>query len=372
MFKTDVGSILNWDEIDMRETSFSVSRDIILKNRQLVLKGVYETGKGTTIRTSDDDIFNQDHLISHGKGSVDLKTYSFSAGMRNLWHISGWDITPYIGYKKRKQNYIMFDHVEPHPFTLEKGCKGIADWEGYKDVCTGGISSDDHGLGSGAFYKARENSNGERERTNEEVTDTNIPGMATLSNGEKYVNFGYGDRIEDSDFCYHTDGQDPTEWTCLERGEGGSNLLMAFGGVSQIHERPGITHMYFVDWTGPFIAASMERKIDTNQQVYIYAEYFKPSYKVWGNWPNRTDWRHDPSFIDSGGSGYGILFNFNYKYEFRPNTLFTVGVEYEYLQNKNADTLLFLAEGGSSFLPKSVEFSQYYGYGLNIGIKTRW
>ena len=290
--------------------------------------------------------------------------------MKNLWNLMGWNVTPYIGFKKKKQDFIMSDHVEPHPFTLEAKCRNVENWMGNANVCKGGIS--DHGIPSSQFYIGREDENGNIIKTGESVGSTNIPGYATLSNGENYVNLAYGDRIEDSDFCFHTENQDPKTFTCIEKGEGGINLLKAFGGVSQIHQRDGITHMYFVDWTGPFVGLNLERQFSNKEFFNTYLEYFKPRYKVWGNWPNRTDWMHDPSFIDSGGSGYGLLLNFNYQYEYKPNIVFVLGAEYEYLQNKDADTLLYLADGTTNLLEKSIIFSQYYSYGANVAIKIKW
>ena len=371
MFKTDVGSILNWDEIDIREQEFKLDYNFIFRNKKFVAKGIFGTGKGVTQRTSDDDIFNQDHLISHGKGKVDVKTYHISLGLRDVYQVMGWNITPFIGYKTRGQDYIMHDHVEPHPFQIERMCIDPGDWEGYSDVCRGGISPSDHGLSADQFYYADE-VDGEMVPSDETVTNTTIPGGVTLSNGKAHVNIGYGDRIEDTDFCFHQEGDTPTQFTCLKRGEDGGNLMMAFGGSSTIHTREGITHKYFVDWSGPFISVKLNKNISEKETLFLYAEAFKPFYKVNGDWPQRTDWAHNPSFIDSGGSGYGILFDLVYNYKFKENIIFVAGLNYEYLQNRNADTLLFFADGNQELYKKSVEYSQYYGFGANLGLKTTW
>ncbi|MBR1544523.1 MAG: hypothetical protein IJ638_01080 [Alphaproteobacteria bacterium] len=97
MFKSDVGSILNWDELDTTETIFKVSRDFMIKNRQYVFTATYGTGSGTTTRTSDDDIYNEAHIISLGSGDVQLSSYSIAFGMRNLWKLGNWDVTPNVG-----------------------------------------------------------------------------------------------------------------------------------------------------------------------------------------------------------------------------------------------------------------------------------
>ena len=115
MFAMDVGSILEWDEIDAHETVFKVSRDFMIKNRQYVFNLTYGTGSGTTSRTSDDDIFNEAHLISLGAGNVDLSNFSVSLGMRNIWRLGNWDITPYIGYRKRETHLHTHNHQPTHP-----------------------------------------------------------------------------------------------------------------------------------------------------------------------------------------------------------------------------------------------------------------
>ncbi len=371
MFRTDVGSILNWDEIDIKEQEFKLDYNFMFRNKKFIARGIYGTGKGITQRTSDDDIFNQDHLISHGKGKVDVKTFHISLGLRDEYRLLGWDVIPYVGFKTRNQDYIMHDHVEPHPFQIEKMCKDPGDWEGYADVCTGGIGPADHGLSPSDFYRANE-VNGEMQETDEPVTDTTIPGGAILNNGKPHVNLGYGDRIEDTDFCFHQNGDSETQWTCLRKGPDGANLVKAFGGASTIHTREGITHMYFVDWSGPFIAVNLKKQISDKENLSVYAEVFKPFYKVKGDWPQRTDWAHNPSFIDSGGNGYGLLFDLKYNYKFKNNMCFVAGLNYEYLQNRDADTLLFFEDGHEEKYEKSVEYSEYYGFGANVGLKASW
>ena len=126
--------------------------------------------------------------------------------------------------------------------------------------------------------------------------------------------------------------------------------------------------MYYVDWTGPFLGVSLERKMSDKEELVVYGEYFYPKYKVWGNWPNRDDWAHDPSFWDKGGKGYGLLFNVDYKYKIMSSVQLILGFEYEYLENKGADTQLFYADGNESLSEGSVRLSQWKNYGFNVGV----
>ena len=370
MFKSDVGSILNWDEIDTKETLFKVSRDFMIKNRQYVFTATYGTGNGKTTRTSDDDIYNEAHIISLGSGDVDLSTYSIAFGMRNLWKLGNWDLTPYIGYKEKKTNFTMFDHATPSTFYLDYFCTfandggvaQLADGSVWDNVCTSGIKLTDHASISywqQVTYYANEDG---------VVTEADlfIPGYVKDYN---VINLSAGDQIYEEDYCYTANSG---KEVCISAGDDGVPLLMAFGGVSSVFIADGITHMYYVTWSGPFVGLNFERKISDKEDLNFYAEYFKPKYKVWGNWPNRTDWMHDPSFNDVGGSGMGYLFDLSYKYRIFNNTMFTLTANYEYLENRNAKTILYFADGEVGVYPNAILLSRWKSYGLTFGLSFRF
>ncbi len=358
MFENDVHSILNWDEMQTTEKFFSVSRDFMIKNRQYVFNFTYGSGSSSTTRTSDDDIFNEAHLISLGTGDAALRDLSLSIGMRNVYKWAGFELTPMIGYKRKKQKFQMSDHTAPAPFYLEYFCNNVGDY----DICEGGINLKDHGLTASDLYYTNE----EGEEISGTVTDADmfIPGSVTI-NGQIIDNLYYGMQIADEDFCYTAQsGND----VCLRAGTDGVNLLEAFGGVSSASTTEGITHMYYVTWEGPFVGLNMERMISNREMLHIYTELFKPSYKVWGNWPNRDDWAHDPSFIDDGGSAWGFSFDAKYKYLIKNSIALTLGVNYEYIKEKNADTTLFTSDGESYFFSDSILLARWKHYGVSIGV----
>ncbi len=366
MFRSDVGSILNWDELHTHETLFKASRDFMYKNRQYVFSATYGTGSGTTKRTSDDDIFNEAHIISLGSGDVGLSTYAASLGVRNLWKLGNWDVTPYIGYKQKKTNFTMFDHATPFTFQLEYFCEndgngGCADIDLLTHV-------NDTSYWQSTMYYAEETEDGDiiKKPGTVNTADMIIPGDQ----------IGYGDQIYQEDFCfdsytYEEDGVTPKK-VCISADNEGEALLYAFGGVSSVNIANGVTHMYFVTWSGPFVGLNFERKISSKEDLSFYMEYFIPHYKVWGNWPNRTDWAHDPSFYDEGGSGMGYLFDLSYKYNIYKNVMFTTTLNYEYLENKNATTTLYLADGEVAVLPNAILVSKWKSYGLALGLSFRF
>ncbi len=356
MFLLDVGSILNWDELQTNQTIFNVSRDFIFKNRQYVVSATYGTGSASSDRTSDDDVFNEAHIISLGKGKANLTDWSLSLGMRNVYNLAGFDITPVIGYKSKQQDFEMYDHTVPAPFYLEFFCNGVDETTG---VCTGGIQLNDstHKLTQNDVYYTDSN-----EQVS--ISDMTIPGQVQVD-GYIYTNLEYGMQIYEEDFCYIA--QSGRE-VCIIAGEQGANLLNAFGGVSSTFTTEGTTHIYNVTWEGPFIGVNMERAFSPREVVKIYGEFFKPSYSVWGNWPNRTDWAHDPSFVDDGGSAWGVSFDATYKYKIKNSIELTLGIFYEYLKEKNGDTTQYYADGSVEFYENALALARWKSYGLALGI----
>ncbi len=377
MFRSDVGSILNWDEIDTKETIFRATKDFMIKNRQYVFTATYGSGSGTTTRTSDDDIYNEAHIISLGSGDIQLSTFSIALGMRNLWKIGNWDVTPYIGYKKRKTDFTMFDHATPSTFYLDYFCtfaddggEVTIDGSTYDNVCTSGIKLTDHNDASyweDVMYYADEDGN--KLSGTVSSADMFIPGAIVYDDGSGVINLSAGDQIYQEDYCYTAESGNQV---CIEAGDDGTPLLMAFGGVSSLMIQEGITHMYFVEWTGPFAALNFERKISDKEDLNFYIEYFKPKYHVWGNWPNRTDWMHDPSFNDDGGQGMGYTMDFAYKYNIYKNLMLSASANYEYLENKNAKTTLYFADGSVGEYPDAILVSKWKSVGLTFGLSLKF
>lgn len=356
MFKSDVGSILNWDELQTNETVFTISRDFMIRNRQYVFSASYGTGKYTTDRTSDDDVFNEAHIISLGKGNANLTDLSFSFGARNLYNWAGFDVTPVIGYKRKKQEFEMSDHATPAPFYLEYFCDGATESD---PTCVNGINLVDHGLTVDDIYTP--------DGSAVDTSDLFIPGVGIDASGNSYTNLSYGMQIYDEDFCFVTQtGKEVCIYS--EATNGSNNILKTFGGVSSVNITEGVTHMYHVTWEGPFIGVNLERMISPRETLLVYGELFKPSYKVWGNWPNRDDWAHDPSFYDKGGSAWGASFDATYKYRIKNSTEFTIGFNYEYIKEKNADTHQFFADGTSEVYKNSILLARWKHYGIAIGL----
>jgi hypothetical protein len=184
------------------------------------------------------------------------------------------------------------------------------------------------------------------------------------------ANLLYGDPIYDEDFCYYTaDSIAAGGMVCLKKGTNRTNLVAVFGGASLLEtDTPGVTHIYNVTWLGPYFGLGLERAFSPLQTLSLYAEFFVPVYKADGIWPYREDWRQDPSFVDEGGSSYGLLLEAMYRYRFRSNMEFVVGGQYEYIQAKGADTELYFTDGTVAELPGSIVSADWRSYSLLVGL----
>jgi hypothetical protein len=365
MFETDVGSVLNWDEAYSGEFEIKVSRDFMVKQYQLVADVSFSVGSLTTSRTSDDDAFNELHIFSLGRGSASLQSWSVGIGVRNLLRWGGFEITPSIGWKQKSQNFEMADHVAPAPFFFDVFCfpnaNGICmDIDLVRDV--GSYVSD--------YIYIVEPNGVTRAPTGGEYQDVLIIPGATNSG---VVNLAWRMLIPAEDFCWVTwEGRT----ACLMQYDVyGFNLVAeTFGGVSSLLDNRGLTtHKYYVSWAGPYLGATAERGISLKESIKVYAEIFKPFFRAEGDWPLRTDWMHDPSFIDDGGNAWGFSAELEYRYRFNNKASFTLGLGREWIKVTNADTTLFFADGfgnpaGTGFYPASIHHARWKNTSFSLGL----
>lgn len=366
MFQTDVGSILNWDEAYSGEFEIKVSRDFMVKKYQLVADVSFSAGSLSTERTSDDDIFNELHIISLGRGSASLSSWSAGIGIRNFLKFGGFDITPSVGWKQKSQNFEMADHVAPAPFFYDVFCYPDAN-----GICADINLASDVGVHVLDYIYIVEPNGSQRAVKPSEMSDVVlIPGIGR--NG--VVNLAWRMLIPAEDFCWVTADLGLT--ACLQQYDVyGYNLVgETFGGVSSLNDQRGLTtHKYYVTWSGPYLGATAERAISLQESIKFYGEIFKPFFKAEGDWPLRTDWMHDPSFIDDGGSALGFSAELEYKYRFNPKAAFTLGLGREWIQVRNADTTLFFSDGygnpaGSGHYSGSIDHARWKNTTLMLGL----
>jgi hypothetical protein len=365
-FETDVGSILNWDEAYSSEFEFKASRDFMLKNRQYVFSAGFSTGSLKTSRTSDDDIFNELHIISLGSGSASLSSWNVGVGIRNWGKVAGFDVTPSVGWKNKSQKFEMADHVAPAPFYFDEMC--FPDEYGLCDD----IYLNDPAISWLLDYVYLVDKNGNEYRPSNAAEWDDVSAIYAISlNGT--VNLSHNMLVPDEDFCWVTDGG---RTACLMEYdiEGYNNVSYLFGGVSSLNDQRGLTtHKYYVTWAGPYIGLSLERALSQKETLLLYGELFKPVYRAEGDWPLRTDWMHDPSFIDDGGSAWGFMAELEYKYKFAARAEFTVGLSREWIKETMADTTLYFADdygqpAGTGFYSDAIYTARWKNTSIFAGI----
>ena len=341
MFETDVGSVLHWDEAESKVYEIKFSRDFNAKGRQYVFDLGYSSGSMKTERTSDDDIFNELHIISLGRGSAKLSSYSVGVGMRNWARFAGFDVTPSIGWKQKSQKFEMADHVAPAPFYFEEMC-----WSDEYGICADiDLNLEELSWLQGYIYMVDKNGN---YISNSQIIangwGSDIEYIPAISAFNGVINLMFGMLVPDEDFCWVTD---MGRTACLREFDADdyNNVSFLFGGVSSLLDQRGYTtHKYYTTWAGPYIGLSLERAMSPKETLLIYGEFFKPKFKAKGDWPLRTDWMHDPSFIDDGGDAWGLAGEISYRYRVNEKTELTFGFSHEFIQAKHADTLLFFAD----------------------------
>jgi hypothetical protein len=306
--------------------------------------------------------------------------------MRNLFTLAGFNATPYVGIRQRQQDFKMSDHVSPSQFYLERFClnpnSGGA-WPTSSDgrlVCADiNIANNAAGwgvtIGAGDLYYIDGNGdviNGAPAWANG-AGDLTIPGVVNYG-GQNYYNLLYGDLIADDDFCYYTPNSIANGYSmvCMNKGANRLNLVAAFGGAALLeNDTQGVTHIYNVNWLGPYVGLGLEKALSPLQTLKLYGEIFVPIYKAEGIWPYRSDWKQDPSFVDKGGTSWGFLLDATYKYRIRSNIEVTFGGQYEYLQAGGADTELYLTDGSTIDLPGSILKAKWRNYSLLFGVSFK-
>ncbi|MCL2439888.1 MAG: hypothetical protein FWD15_05270 [Alphaproteobacteria bacterium] len=369
MFHTAAESVLRWDEARTTTTNISFTRDFMLKHRQLVFNAQFGSGSFTTSRTSDDDVFNELHLMSLGKGRANLESYQASIGLRNAWRWAGFDITPLVGYKKKVQDMKMSDHFSPAPYFYFIGCDenddcldidlNTSDFQIYSiDIRGNEVNISDPSL-----YK--------------------IPGAALY----------HGILIPAEDFCWWGGFVDPQYddlLFCLDAEIGpadpynnlrDSALIDVFGGMSQLVGHHGDSQQYKASWAGPFVGLNLERLLSPVETLNLYAEVFMPKYTADAIWPNRAEFAQPeihgvPSFRNYGGSAIGYLLEAKYKYRINQQLGIFAGLSYEQLTARNADeTLNFVDEFDNlepTFFADEIRIARWRNTAWSIGLSYRF
>ncbi len=112
-------------------------------------------------------------------------------------------------------------------------------------------------------------------------------------------------------------------------------------------DQPGTSHLYEVEWSGPYVGLDMQYDINQYNVVTANVELGLPSYTATGDQPYRYDWQHPKSVQDKGGIGSGFHFGAgaNWRTAITDSVALSIGVTYDYYTVSDADATTYVNPG---------------------------
>lgn len=286
-FETGVQSILEWDDMILNLFGIRAEKDFQLRGFNLFGFGEYAYGSvshGGLSMDYDLKPYNDAQpasgifTISMGGQTGTIQDLKFGIGARHIWDISGWKISPIIGYQIFKHDLKMNNHVYPNPAVYLPLMNQFGDYI-YGDT-------------NGNYYSAPQG--------------TAVPdGYHQVCISPEDIALAAADPsthrpIVDENGNLMTDSYDPLyEYQPWGVGPG---QCVVVGGDGMIIVN-GVTHIYNTTWSGIYLAVEIEKQMTYVDKLRFYAQASMPHYRSEGIWPNRTDWQQNPSFVDEGNNG---------------------------------------------------------------------
>lgn len=322
-FEMQVGSILKWDRLNGSQLKANFSKDFRIANKQYVGSFEYKTGSVTSDYTLDDDLWNELHIFSAGKGDGKLSDIKASFGMRNYFRFYGWNLTPSVGIQKKRANLKMFGHGQPVPFFLN--CANpITPDPAYPEeqVCKIHIGGTDYYIAQGSLIPEG---------------PVTLYDDQNLTPGHEFeLPFNHGDYME------------------------------YFKGYSTVNAINGVSHYYDAGWFGPFLSLDLEKIISIREGLLFKFEIFRPTYKARGVWPKRTEWK---DFYDKGGASLGYSFTALYTMKITPSVGVYGSFTTDYIISKQMDTIINYTDGDTITNKKEIKRAEWKSMILELGLK---
>ena len=341
-FETGVQSILHWNNMLIDEIGFRLEKEFNLRGYNVVAFGEYSTGKLTgggmsmdyDLKPYDDAVpWDGIFTISMGGQSGTMQNMKFGIGPKHIWDVSGWKITPIVGYQIFKHDMKMNDHIYPNPavyiplmnqfgdYIFGDGInfinvpQGMAAPNGYYQVC---MSPEDL--------------------------------MLAASDSQGRPLFDSDGNIITADWMPNDDG--------LPWGVGPGDCVVIGGdGLIMV---PGVTHIYNTTWSGIFLGLEIEKQMTYVDKLRFYVQASMPHYRSEGTWPNRTDWQQNPSFLDEGDTGaLHYQAEIEYVYQFSDRMQLSLKAEGSYFHIGQVGGELYVA-GYTDFVYDYDEFGNPY------------
>jgi len=286
-FKTGVNSILDWSNMVFNEIGFRAERDFQLRDFNMFAFGEYSRGTMSHGGLSMDyDLEPFDHnfptfgifTISVGQQTGTIQNFRVGLGARHIWDVSGWKLSPSIGYQVFRHDLQMFDHIYPNPAVYiplmnQHGDYIFGDLNGNYFSVPPGMAVPD------GFFQICMSPEDLRLAASDLSTWAPI-----LDSNGNLITVEYNPAFGNSPW-----GVGPGE-------------CVVIGGDGMIQVR-GTTHIYNTAWSGLFLGLEIEKQMTFVDRLRFYAQVSLPHYRAEGIWPNRTDWQQNPSFLDEGSNG---------------------------------------------------------------------
>ncbi|MDR1071157.1 MAG: hypothetical protein LBL21_00735 [Rickettsiales bacterium] len=335
-FETNVQSILEWDDMIVNKIGFRAEKDFSLRDYNMFVFGEYSYGTLSHGGLSMDyDLRPYDEAkpsegiftISMGDQSGTMQNMRLGIGARHIFDISGWKISPIVGYQIFKHDLKMGNHIYPNPAVF------IPLMNQYGEYIYGDSSGNYHNLAPGTavpddYYQVCMSP--EDLALASADPNTHAP-ILIDTNGD-----GYPDSLQTTPYDplfsnpYLPWGVAPGECVVL----GGDGLI----------EIKGTTHIYNTTWSGVYLGIEIEKRMTYVDKLRFYAEVSMPHYRGEGIWPNRTDWQQNPSFIDEGdASAMHYQLEMEYVYQFSDRMQLSIKAETSYFHIGKIPGKLYVA-----------------------------
>ncbi|MDR3208922.1 MAG: hypothetical protein LBT45_03690 [Rickettsiales bacterium] len=325
-FETGVRSILEWDDMIVNKIGLHVEKDFSLRDFDLFAFGEYEYGTlshGGLSMDYDLMPYNESEpasgifTISMGDQSGTMQNMKVGIGARHILDVSGWKISPIIGYQIFSHDLKMSNHVYPNPAVY------IPLMNQYGDYIYGDSSGNYYSVPQGTavpddYYQVCMSP----EDLSLAAADPNTHApILTDSNGD-----GYADSLMTTPYD-PLFGNPYLPWGVAP----GECVVIGGDGIIKVD---GTTHIYNTKWSGVFLGVEVEKQMTYVDKLRFYAEVSMPHYKSEGIWPNRTDWQQNPSFIDEGDSSalhYQLEMEYIYQFSDRLQLSIKANTRYFYV-----------------------------------------
>lgn len=359
-FKTGVNSILEWDDMIFNEISLKAQHNFSVRDYDLFAFGEYTTGTmAGGGKSMDYDLEPYDYAeptvgtftVSVGDQSGSTKDFRIGFGVKNVWNLGGWKLSPSIGYEIFHHDLQMSNHIYPNPATYLPLLTDAGEYV--------------YGDESGYFYTVP-------------ISEVGSDGIDTIDGAEVYqvcmspqdikladsssISDGVSTSITTGDYVYSGTDADLVPWgvyadECVIIGGDGMNMV------------EGTTHIYNTTWSGFYIGLEMEKQMTLVDNLRMYVQFSMPNYSSEGTWPNRDDWQQNPSFIDEGNNGaYSYKAEMEYTNKLSDRLQLSLKVDTSYFYVGNIGGELYVASY-SYYLMDETGTQYYDGDDVEPGIQ---